>query len=96
MKPILFRVEEPREPSNPPIWRAYRGLLFVAGGQLLARAGRLFHSPRTRALLTWILLAASIIVQLVMFAVASYLIDLSVSLMELWAELARKHLELTL
>jgi hypothetical protein len=25
-----------------------------------------------------------------------YLIDLSVSLMELWAELARKHLELTL
>jgi hypothetical protein len=27
---------------------------------------------------------------------AAYLIDLSVSLMELWAELARKHLEITL
>jgi hypothetical protein len=27
---------------------------------------------------------------------AMYLIDLGISLMELWAELARKHLELTL
>lgn len=34
--------------------------------------------------------------QLVLALTTMYLIDLSVSLFELWAELARKHLEITL
>lgn len=34
--------------------------------------------------------------QVVLLCVALYLVDLTVSLMEVWAELARKHLEITL
>jgi hypothetical protein len=34
--------------------------------------------------------------QVVLLFVVAYLIDLGISLMELWAELAQKHLELTL
>jgi len=42
------------------------------------------------------LLLLGLVVQGMMLLTAAYLVDLSVSLMELWAELARKHLELTL
>jgi hypothetical protein len=34
--------------------------------------------------------------QIVLLCVAFYLVDLCIALMELWAQLARKHLELTL
>lgn len=34
--------------------------------------------------------------EIVLVLVTAYLVDLSISLMELWAELARKHLELTM
>jgi hypothetical protein len=44
----------------------------------------------------WVLLLLGIAVQLVVIGVVYELVDLSVSLMEVWAELARKHLELTL
>jgi len=37
-----------------------------------------------------------LVTQAVMLLVAAYLCDLALSLMELWADLARKHLELTL
>lgn len=42
-----------------------------------------------------ILLLLALMGQAVLLLTAAYLVDLSVSLMELWAELARKHLELT-
>jgi hypothetical protein len=35
-------------------------------------------------------------VQLVLLALVAHLVDLSIALMELWTELARKHLEITL
>ena len=38
----------------------------------------------------------ALVVQVVLVCVVGELIDLCISLMELWAELARKHLELTL
>jgi hypothetical protein len=41
-------------------------------------------------------LFAGLLVQGALLLTAAYLIDLAVSLMELWTELARKHLELTL
>jgi hypothetical protein len=41
------------------------------------------------------LIAFSVLGQVALLACAAYVIDLSISLMELWAELARKHLELT-
>jgi hypothetical protein len=37
-----------------------------------------------------------LVVQGALLLTAAYLIDLGLSLMELWADLARKHLELTL
>jgi hypothetical protein len=42
------------------------------------------------------LLLAGAVVQIVLLLTVAYLIDLSLSLMELWADLARKHLEITL
>lgn len=67
-----------------------------AAGRLLALAGRLLLSAGGRQLVARILLLAGLLMQVLLLFVAAYLIDLGVSLMELWAELARKHLELTL
>lgn len=44
----------------------------------------------------WVLLPLGIVVQLVLTVMVWELVDLTISLMEVWAELARKHLELTL
>lgn len=62
---------------------------------MVARAFRAFWAGAGRHLATKLLLLLGLLLQLVLLFVASYLIDLSISLMELWAELARKHLELT-
>lgn len=43
-----------------------------------------------------LLLLLGIAVQFIVIGVVYGLVDLSISLMEVWAELARKHLELTL
>ena len=53
-------------------------------------------SPRSAVILHTVLLCVGFLGQMVLLLLAAYLVDLSVSLMELWAELARKHLELTL
>jgi hypothetical protein len=63
--------------------------------ELLARLAHLTRSPRLRRLVHGLLLVVGIVVQGVMLLTIAYLCDLSISLMELWAELARKHLELT-
>jgi hypothetical protein len=68
----------------------------VATGQLLARAGRCFNRQQVRALALHSLVILGLLVQGVLILTVAYMVDLSVSLMELWAELARKHLELTL
>jgi hypothetical protein len=47
-------------------------------------------------LITYLLLAFGLVLQGVLVLTAAYLVDLSLSLMELWTDLARKHLELTL
>lgn len=52
------------------------------------------HTGRRWAALCGILLG--LVIQAAMIMTAAYLIDLCISLMELWAELARKHLEITL
>lgn len=54
------------------------------------------RSPRVRTVASGTLLLVGLLFQLVLMFVVGYLIDLSISLMDLWAELARKHLELTL
>jgi len=55
--------------------------------------------PRRRAIRRWaplVLVCLSLVVQAVLVYVTAELVDLCISLMELWAELARKHLEITL
>lgn len=66
-------------PGTPMIGRAFVRL-WAAGGRHLGAK---------------LLLLVGLLVQVVLLFVASYLIDLAISLMELWTELARKHLELT-
>jgi hypothetical protein len=46
--------------------------------------------------MVYVLAVFAVCVQLALVAAAVYLIDLTVALSELWLELARKHLEITL
>lgn len=68
----------------------------MVAGQLLARAGQLSKSPHASRALCLTLVLVGLVGQAALLLTAAYLIDLAVSLMELWAELARKHLEITL
>lgn len=92
----LFRPADPDHGRPLPQWKAWRGLLYVAAAHLLARGGRLFHSRHGRTVAAYLALVLGLAVQGILLLTAAYLIDLAISLMELWAELARKHLELTL
>lgn len=70
--------------------------LAVAGRPLVQRVAGLFHSPRARAMSVHVLLLVALLSQAVALLVLGYLVDLSISLFELWADLARKHLEITM
>jgi type III secretory pathway component EscU len=63
---------------------------------MVARAVAVWRDPRSRQVATVVLLLVGLLLQLLMVLVAAYLVDLAISLMDLWVELARKHLELTL
>ena len=62
----------------------------------LTRAAVLLNHDAARAIVVRVALVLALLVQLVLLLVLGYMIDLCLSLMEVWAELARKHLELTL
>lgn len=57
---------------------------------------RLLSSNRFRIAATRVAVCVALTVQLGLILLTMYLIDLGVALMELWVDLARKHLELTL
>lgn len=92
----LYRPADPPTSDSSPSWRAWRGLLYVAAGQLLTRLAQVGRRPRVRVALHTAVIVLGLAVQAMMLLTAAYLIDLAVSLMELWADLARKHLEITL
>lgn len=80
-----------------------RSVVTALLGGTLARGRRLVPngSPAFRALaarLPWrtLLVLVGFLVQVVLTMLVYQLVDLSISLMEVWAELAKKHLELTL
>lgn len=54
------------------------------------------QSPRVQRCANLGLVLVGLVVQGVLLLTVAYLCDLAVSLMELWAILARKHLELTM
>ena len=92
----LFRPVDAPEASSPPVGVSPRHLRAVAVPQLLARLWALCGHPAARRALRTCLILLGVVVQALMLLTAAYLCDLALSLMELWAELARKHLELTL
>ena len=55
-----------------------------------------FFSAHFRLVLMRLVLIVGVVVQLVLAWVGYYLVDLSLDLMEVWVQLARKHLEITL
>ena len=77
--------------------RATRLAAFLAAAEL-AKALPVVHTAGRAfvRLMPKIALVVGIVLQLVLLYIAGELVDLYVSSVELWAELARKHLELTL
>lgn len=65
-------------------------------GFLAPKGLRAFVRLHRSLVATWLLLLLGLTVQLVVVSLVWTLVDLTISLMEVWAELARKHLELTL
>lgn len=92
----LFRPADPPVNPTPPVGPSVAGRLGRIGVQLLARAGRLLRSRQGRTVAAYLALLLGLLLQGVLLLTTAYLVDLSVSLMELWADLARKHLEITL
>lgn len=92
----LFRPADPTPAHLSPSWKAWRGLLIVAARSWLAPAARLAFNPGVLKTGAGLLVLVGLVVQIVLMFVVGYLIDLSINLMDLWAELARKHLELTM
>lgn len=79
-----------------PEGEARHGVRERVAGLFSPRSGRpLVRLPWSRVV-TWLMLLVGLAVQLVIIEAVFELVDLSISLMELWAELARKHLEITL
>lgn len=92
----LFRPADPDHVPYSPSWKAWRGLLYVTLGRWLAPAVKVIGSKHLRAVLGAVLFWVGLLLQLVLLGLAGALVDLSIDLAELWAELARKHLEITL
>jgi hypothetical protein len=92
----LFRPNEPAFGPTPPVGTCGPGRW--ADGRLLIAlrwvAGLLRR--RWRPCISVAIAGLFLVVEVVLMFIAFYLVDLSLSLMELWAELARKHLEITL
>lgn len=71
-------------------------ILAVAVARAVSFVLRVLRSHHARHVAGSAALCVGLAVQVGLLFCAMYLIDLSVSLFELWADLARKHLELTL
>lgn len=83
-------VPVPPESSNRP-QRSER-----VPGILAPKGCRAFVHLYWRRAVLWLMLLVGFLVQVIVVALVYQLVDLSISLMEIWAELARKHLEITL
>jgi hypothetical protein len=65
-------------------------------GILPPRGLRPFVRLHLRGFLVWLVVLLGFLGELVLMYLVWQLVDLTISLMEVWAELARKHLEITL
>lgn len=92
----LFRPVDPPDAPTPPVGRVWRGLLAVEAWRFLAWAATLLRSRAARVVSVHALMLVGLVCQAVALLALGYMVDLSISLMELWADLAQKHMELTL
>jgi hypothetical protein len=92
-----MKTREDVPPSYRPCTVARRAAAELAKGR---RHTPISRRPfvRLQAAVPWrlLLVLLGLVVQVVLTVLMWQLVDLTVSLMEVWAELARKHLELTL
>lgn len=82
----------PASPPPPPWWKSWRGLLYAEAARTLAWCGRLLASHELRL----VFVAVGLVVQTVLVMLTYELVDICIQIAELWLELARKHLEITL
>lgn len=75
------------------MWREVHGRV---SRWFVPRHQRAHRASQVRRWIPLVVLCLSLVVQGVLLYIMGELIDLCISLMELWAELARKHMELTL
>jgi hypothetical protein len=92
MKQLLYR-----HLNLPPLVAVWYRLIHELVGRLLLDlwAGRRM-TPRRRRCLAVAGVVVSLGIQIVLIILVQQLVDLCISLMEVWAELAAKHLEITL
>jgi hypothetical protein len=84
--------KSPPTGKSSAVVKANLSRLGASASCLWGAISKVAHLPAT----SLVLLIVLTIVDAALCLLAMYLIDLGISLMELWAELARKHLELTL
>lgn len=90
------RTARPQEPAVPPMTGGRTGRAARGASEQLRRLAGPFLSLQARRVAIYTLMLVGLAVQVGLVWLAGELVDLYVSAVELWAELARKHLELTL
>lgn len=73
-----------------------RAVTVALGRRLLPLGRRLLPGPAGRRILAGLLLGVSLVVQILLVWMIGELVSLCIDLAELWAVLAKKHLEITL
>lgn len=73
-----------------------RAVTAALGRRLLPLGRRLLPGPAGRRIFAGVLLGVSLLVQILLLWMIGELVSLCIDVMELWAVLARKHLEITL
>lgn len=73
-----------------------RAVTAALGRRLLPLGRRLLPGPAGRRILAGLLLGVSLVVQILLVWMIGELVSLCIDLAELWAVLAKKHLEITL
>lgn len=87
------------QPSTALVTALWRWISARVAAGLAPKEQRPHRATRPRRwvrVLQLVAAALAVLIEVVALLVLGYMIDLCLSLMELWAELARKHLELTL
>lgn len=91
----LFRCAEPTEADTSPKWRQWRGLFIVTALRVFGCTRRATHRlPRPGTWPAYLLLVVGLAVQVWLLLQVWELVEVALAVMELWAQLARLHVEI--